>query len=233
MEARPTAAPDPAVSPGKTLDFLDFGCGSGKSMTFVRKLVGGEGLGVDISEQAVAECWQAGFRAEWGDLLTYTGRNVATAVTAVDVLPEIGERAEFEQAVSRLVLAARNYVLIQHSYFDADSTLALQGRYAPSHFGKRIRFKPSMADYLTLLSRLAASHAVSGVAMFGVGEASIASLVMDPAAPDLTESPSTPGAYRSLRVIIGRKEVPRFRAGLRRARTGEMLFLWERKADPV
>jgi hypothetical protein len=200
-------------------------------MAYLQKLIGGEGLGIDISEQAVAECWEAGFPAEVGDLLGYGERNVAPAVTAFDLLPEIGDRWDFEQAVSRLIVAARNYVLIQHHFFDADSSMALQGQYAPAHFSKRIRFKPTMADYIALVSRLATSHALSGIAIFGVGEARIAPLTFDPAGPGPSELPSVPGAYRNLRVIIGRKEVARFRAALRRTRAGEMLFLWERAAE--
>jgi SAM-dependent methyltransferase len=231
MELRP---PDPAAATAnaaRNLDFLDFGCGSGKSMAFARKLIGGEGLGIDISEQAVAECWEAGFPAERGDLLAYTGRNVAAVVTAVDLLPEIGDRADFETAVSRLILAARNYVLIQQHFYDADSALALQGLQAPAHFGKRIRFKPTAADFITLLARLAPSHAISGVALFGVGDARLAPLTLDAAPADAAEIAPPPGSYRNLRVVIGRKEVSRFRAALRRARAGEMLFLWERPAE--
>lgn len=231
MELRPQAPSDLPWVPPQSLDFLDFGCGSGKSLAFAQNLIGGEGLGIDVSEQAVAECWEAGFPAQLGDLLSYTGRNVAAAVTAVDLLPEIGDRADFDQAVSRLILAARNYVLIQQNFFDADGALALKGLYAPSHFGKRIRFKPTVADYITLLSRLASSHAVSGVAIFGVGEARLAPLGLDLAAQEPGEVPSIPGAYRNLRVVIGRKEVARFRGALRRTRAGEMLFLWERPAE--
>lgn len=225
----------PGQGPGgpsqNEVEFIDFGCGAGKSLTFVRGLTGGEGFGIDISEQAVAECWQAGLPAEVGDLLSYTGRNAAAVVTAIDLLPEIGERADFEQAISRMILAARNYVLIQHHFFDADSAMALEGKYAPAHFGKRLRFKPTMADYITLLSRLALSHSVCGVAMFGVGEAKLAPLGIEQAPAGGVDVPPSPGAYRNLRVVIGRKEVSRFRAALRRARAGQTLFLWERAAE--
>ncbi|MBX9748761.1 MAG: methionine biosynthesis protein MetW [Roseococcus sp.] len=231
MNALATPHLRPDGSSQNEVEFIDFGCGSGKSLSFVRGLTGGDGFGIDISEQAVAECWEAGLPAEVGDLLSYTGRNAAAAVSAIDLLPEIGERADFDQAVSRMILAARNYVLIQHNFFDADSALALQGKYAPSHFGKRLRFKPTMADYLALLSRLAASHSVCGVAMFGVGEAKLAPLGMEPAPADSAELPPSAGAYRNLRVVIGRKEVTRFRAALRRARAGQTLFLWERPAQ--
>lgn len=231
MKNLPLDDTDPMASGAKDLDFLDFGCGGGKSMAFARKLIGGEGLGIDISEQAVAECWEAGHTAQHGDLLSYTERNVAAAVTAMDLLPEIGDGADFEQAVSRLILAARNYVLIQQHFFDADSALALKGLHAPAHFGKRIRFKPTAADYITLLARLAPSHAIAGLALFGVGEARLAPLTLDAASADAAEPDAQPGAYRNLRVIIGRKEVARFRSALRRCRAGEMLFLWERPAE--
>jgi len=149
-------------------------------------------------------------------------------------MPEIGSKPEFEQAVSRMILAARNYVVIQHDYFDADSALALAGLYVPSRFSKHILFKPVVADYLVLVRRFAASHSISGVAMFGLAEAHLVPLTFDGAVPaggGEVEQPAGVTAYRSIRVVIGRKEASRFRAALRRTRTGQELFLWERP-DP-
>lgn len=214
-------APSPA-SP--YLTFLDFGCGQGGSIEAVRQLLGGQGLGVDISAEAVARCRAAGLPAEQGDLLRYEGRSTALAITAFDLLPEIGDRADFEQAVLRMVLAARNFVLIQHSYFDADSALALAGLHIPGHFGKRVRFKPTMADYAALLHRLAPAHAITGFAFFGLGEARPVRLDPGGAAAG---GIALPELHRSLRVIIGRKDLDRFHQALRRCRAGRELFRWE------
>ncbi|UPY37544.1 class I SAM-dependent methyltransferase [Sediminicoccus sp. KRV36] len=216
----------------KPIGFIDFGCGSGNSLIYLRNLLGEEGHGIDLSEEEVATCRQAGLSAEQGNLLNYAGRNTAAIITAVDLLPEIGDRLDFEQAMSRMILAARNYVLIQHNYYDADSLLALRGAQVAGNFGKRIRFKPMVSDYLHLLERITASHAVCGFAFFGMGEARISPLAF----PGM-ELPAEPGGsdmpvYRSLRVLIGRKELPRFRAGLRKVRTGQPLLLWERP-DPA
>jgi len=213
------------------VEFIDFGCGAGTSLPYVRKTAGGDGFGVDISEQAVSECLAAGIPAEVGDLLSYSGKNTAAVTAAINLLPEIGSRHEFEQAVSKLTLAARNYVIIQHDYFDSDSALALAGLHAPAHFSKKIRFKPVIADYLTLLGRLANSHSISGVAIFGIAEARLAPLRPDGSLPPVgapVEAPAGIAAYRTIRVVIGRKEVSRFRAGLNRTRSGQELFLWER-----
>lgn len=228
MAPPPTADSDLGDASKKAVDFIDFGCGVGKSIGFVRMLTGGEGFGIDISEQAVSECWEAGLPAEVGDLLSYTGRNTALAVTAIDLLPEIGDRADFEQAVSRMILAARNYVLIQHNFYDADSALATHGQHVAAHFGKRLRFKPTVADYITLMFRLAPSHSICGIACFGVGEPRLVPLSVNEVPLTTPEARPTPVAYRNLRVVIGRKEVGRFRSALRRARTGQQLFLWER-----
>lgn len=224
------AANDPAgaTSPFENhVHFIDFGCGAGKSMEFLRRVTGGQGLGIDLSEAAVAACRQSGFPAEIGDVLSYTGRNTAVAITAVDLLPEVGDRADFEQAVSRMILAARNYVFLQHNFYDADSALALNGLHVAAHFDRRLRFKPGMADYATLLARLANSHSISGFAFFGVGEPRLIPLGLEDAAPERPAA-ALPATYRSLRVIIGRKEVDRFQAALRRGRAGQQLFLWQR-----
>jgi SAM-dependent methyltransferase len=224
MPAAPSDFPA-ANPPGRTfLHFVDFGCGTGGSIEAVEQLLGGQGLGVDISEEAVARCRAAGLPAEQGDLLRYEGRSIALAITAFDLLPEIGDRTQFEQAVIRMVLAARNFVLIQHNYFDADSALMLQGKHIPGHFTKRVRFKPTMADYTTLLLRLAPAHSIIGFAFFGIGEARPVPLGNGgEAAP----APA-PEVYRSLRVIIGRKDMDRFHQALRRCRAGRELFRWER-----
>jgi len=217
-----------------SVDFIDFGCGAGTSLTYVRKAAGGSGFGVDISEQLVSECLAAGIPAEVGNLLFYSGKNTATVTSAINLLPEIGNRNEFEQAVSRLTLAARNYVIIQHDYFDADSALALAGLYAPANFNKKILYKPVIADYLTFVGRFAASHSISGVAIFGIAEARLAPVLPGGSRPPMgapVEAPAGIAAYRTIRVVIGRKEVSRFRAGLSKTRSGQELFLWERP-DP-
>ncbi|MBS7790000.1 class I SAM-dependent methyltransferase [Roseococcus sp. SDR] len=213
--------------PAGFLNFIDFGCGTGASIEAARQLLGGRGLGIDISAEAVARCRAAGLPAETGDLLRYEGRNTALAATAFDLLPEIGDRADFEQAVARMILAARNFVLIQHAYFDADSALALNGQHIPGHFGKRIRFKPTMADHMALLLRLAPAHAICGFAFFGLGEARSVPLGLENGVADRGSPPAMPELHRSLRVIIGRKEQDRFRQALRRCKAGRELFRWE------
>ena len=216
------------------IEFIDFGCGSGLSLPYARKLAGGDGFGIDISSQAVSECWAAGLPAEIGDLLSYSGKNTATVTTAINLLPEIGNKDDFEQAVSRMIIAARNYAVIQHEYFDADSALALAGLCVIAHFSKKIRYKPVIADYLVLLGRIAASHSISGVAIFGLSEARLAPLLPDgflPRAEGAADAPAGIATYRSIRVVIGRKEVSRFRVALRKTRAGQELFLWERP-DP-
>lgn len=225
-----TAAADvPTPDSRRTkLQFIDFGCGTGASIGLVRNLLGGNGLGIDVSEPAVAQCRQAGLPAEVGDLLRYEGRSTAMAITAFDLLPEIGDRADFEQAVARMILAARNFVLIQHHYFDADSALALTGRHIPGHFAKRVRFKPTLADYVTLLLRLAPAHSICGFALFGLGDASPAPLGHGEGLVEAGLPTPMPELHRSLRVIIGRKEMERFHQALRRCRAGQELYRWER-----
>ena len=231
-----------------SVDFIDFGCGPGRSLPLVQSLSGGQGLGIDISEQAVDECRRAGFSAELGDLREYSIRNAATGTFAIDLLPEIGDRLDFEQAVSRLILAARNYAVIQHNFFDADAMLAPLGLQIEANFNKRIRCKPGMADYISLLGRLTPSHSVSGFAIFGLGQARITPQALGAEAqgaeaqgaeaqgaeargaealPGQVPVAHVAGAFRSMRVVIGRKEQARFRAALRRMRVGEQLFLWE------
>lgn len=209
-------------------DFIEFGCGAGKSLPFIQTLAGGQGFGLDISEDAVSACRNAGHDAQLGNLLSYQEKNAATGTFAIDLLPEIGDRLDFELAVSRLILAARNYTFIQHNSFDADGLLVQSGLQASANFGKRIRFKPGIADYVSLISRIATSHSVSGLAIFGFGEPRLAPLHIGAEhASDFDAVQVPAGVYRTLRVVIGRKDPARFRSALRKTRMGRQLYFWE------
>ena len=106
LDVRAVATPvsKPAV------EFIDFGCGAGASLPYARKLAGGDGFGVDISEQAVSECWTAGLPAEIGDLLSYSGKNTAAVTTAINLLPRAVQRCGIWRRLMRLArppMAAR------------------------------------------------------------------------------------------------------------------------------
>lgn len=215
-----------AITP-LSLQFVDFGCGDGRSTEFASSVVTGQGLGLDIADSAVAACKARGFAAERGDLLEFGQRNVAVASFAINVLQELPGRAAFERGLVNIISAARNFALVQHAYFDADPKLALARRYVEANFNKKVQYRPTVADYVAFVLRHGKALNLSGIGIFGTGRAEVSTLALDSEAA-VTESDEETSVYRSLRVVFGRKDVARFRAALEAVGSGEALFMWEK-----
>jgi SAM-dependent methyltransferase len=215
--------------PSVNLHFIDFGCGNGRSSEFASSIVAGQGFGIDISDDAVDACRARGLAAERGDLLEFEQRSVAVATFAINVVQELPGRAAFEQGLVNIIRAARNFAMVQHPFFDADPQLALSGQQIEANFDKKIQYKPTAADYIAFTQRHQAALSLSGMAIFGTGRAETGALALDAAAAAFEpESREEAAVHRSLRVVIGRKDVARFRAALESTSTGSALFVWEK-----
>jgi hypothetical protein len=90
-----------------------------------------------------------------------------------------------------------------------------------------VQFKPRVSDYIHLVATLGRSLNIAGLAIFGSGIAS----PLPTSLPGLDVShlglATLPRLHRSIRVIVARKDVTRFRNALQRAATGDALVLWE------
>ncbi|WP_149535746.1 class I SAM-dependent methyltransferase [Siccirubricoccus phaeus] len=214
----------------RQLQFIDFGCGSGGSFSFAASLQPGEGLGIDTSSQMVETCKAKGISAQVGNLLEFEGRNVAVATFALDLLPELQGRLAFEKALTNLVRAARNYSVIQHSYFDADAELAVRGAALASNDHKRIQYKPNISDYLNFARRNGKALSLVGLGIFGLGSAAAEPINLESSAVGNDGSEALANTFRSLRVIFGRRDVGRFRSALQKAAAGKSLYIWENAA---
>ena len=82
------------------LQFIDFGCGNGRSSEFASSVVAGRGFGIDISDDAVDACRAKGLAAERGDLLKFEQRSVAVATFA------IGEAGAANAALTAIAILA-------------------------------------------------------------------------------------------------------------------------------
>jgi SAM-dependent methyltransferase len=213
----------------RNLQYIDFGCGNGHSTQFVTSLVQGRGLGIDVSEQAVEACLARNLEAEVGDLLEFNLRSVATATFAIDIIPELPGRQAFERALVNMVRAARNFAFVQHSYFDADPSLALEGLQIEANHHKRVQYKPTVADYIAFARRHRDPLQISGLGIFAIGQAVPTPLTLDTALPPPVPVGDEAAAMpRSLRVILGRRDAGRFRAALEKGGSGKVVFIWER-----
>jgi trans-aconitate methyltransferase len=210
----------------KKLDFLDFGCGVGGSMGFASSVVSGRGLGIDISQSAIKTARTKGFDADVGNILEYNASNAATCTFAINVMQEMPGYTDFERACVNAVRAARNFAAFQHPYFDQDSALALKGYYKAESFSRKISFKPNIADYLMFTHRYAAALNVVGFAAFVWGD--VEALPLIPSGNSNHDLTTVAPLYKSLRIIIARKEKSRFRGALEKLGVGKSIILWER-----
>lgn len=208
--------------------FIDFGCGVGNSMRFAEDLMGGPGVGLEIAPAQAAEAQARGREVAVGDMLRFTTRSVAQASFAIDVLPELQTRREFEAALIVLLRAARDFALVQHLCFDSAEALLARGETTPAFTERNARMRPRAVDYLHFVQQHRSALNLVGLAAFGIGavRATPSPLANVTGALLLPELP----AYRSIRVIIGRKEPQRFRAALDRAAAGKVLLFWEAAA---
>lgn len=209
------------------LRFIDFGCGNGRSSEFASSIAAGQGFGIDISDDAVDACRAKGLAAERGDLLEFEQRSVAVSTFAINVVQELPGRAAFERGLANMIRAARNFAMVQHSFFDADPQLALCGQQIEANFEKKIQYKPTAADYIAFAQRHQDALNLSGLGVFGTGRAEVAAMALD-ASAFRGEGDERPAVHRSLRVVFGRKDVSRFRAALESTSTGSALFVWEK-----
>ncbi|MFG1429348.1 hypothetical protein [Roseixanthobacter glucoisosaccharinicivorans] len=206
-------------------EFIDFGCGNGGSYNFAASCVQGSGFAIDKSEEAVVKCQTLGIQAERHDVLSFQQRNVASGSFAINLLQEMPGFPDFRAALVNIIRASTHFSLIQHPYYDKDTQLALKGIYIPEHFDKKILLKPTISDYLSFFFLHREALTLSGIGIFVQGQTETTNLpgVLDPRSNSDVEK-TTP---KTLRVIIGRKDLSRFRRALYQVEAGKPAYLWE------
>ena len=209
--------------------FIDFGCGTGASMKFAETICNapGGGVGLDRSAEKVAAADRAGYDAVQADILEFEKRGIAPASFAVDVMPELGGRADFERACVNIVRAARDYTVIQHTNFDSAEALLARGLMVEGHSAKQISIRPRAIDYLHFVMQYGSRLDIVGFAAFGFGEPKTMPAPVTGLSGSLLSLGKAAPMCRSLRIVIARKAPSRFKVALDRAGTGEMLMMWQ------
>jgi hypothetical protein len=230
--ARDSAAGDvedkPSVAFGSgSPAFIDFGCGRGESMAYAETLFRGAGIGIDIEPKRVTECQDAGFDVQQGDAITFDGRNLAPASLSIDLIPELNGLREFEAVCTNQLRAARDFTMIQHSCFDSAEILLSRGQVVAGHAAKPIRFRPRAIDYLHFVMQFGRRLDVVGLAVFGLGEPRTTPMNLRGLSGALIRRDQGDPAFRSIRVVIARKELSRFQWAMNRVGTGHPLLILE------
>jgi hypothetical protein len=201
--------------------FIDFGAGHGQSFDFALACAPGRGLAVDRAEAAIERCQSKGLEGQVGDVLVFDQRNLAPATFAINLLQELPGRSAFREGLINIVRAGTEFTVVQHCYYDKDADLMSDGLQVPEHFSKSILYKPTLADYVDFLQTYYKNLSIAGIAVFVTGVAMAEPL------PLLTSGEEGRRVAKTMRVIIGRKHVARFRRALGRAKSGKPIFLWE------
>jgi hypothetical protein len=109
-------------------DFLDFGCSDGGSMDFARRALGGQrGLGLDLSPAKVAKSISRGNEARVADITIARFVGNVRFVLMSHFLEHLRDIEQARLCIEAAVRCAREYVLIQQPYFDADGYLFERG----------------------------------------------------------------------------------------------------------
>jgi hypothetical protein len=110
-------------------DFLDFGCSKGDSMKFAQDTFGGRGLGLDFDADKVEIAKRAGFDAVQQDVTQLSPKTMGRVRYVImshflEHLPTINYA---KRCIASACSVAREFVLIQQPYFDADGYLFERG----------------------------------------------------------------------------------------------------------
>lgn len=112
-----------------TYDFIDFGCSNGASMEFAGKTLGARrGLGIDIDAKKVESTRALGFDAVEYDLTQLTGvPDVVSFCILSHFLEHLHGYPVARRCIDSAIAASRDFVLIRHPWFDADTNLMMSG----------------------------------------------------------------------------------------------------------
>ncbi len=142
------------------IDFLDFGCSTGRSLRWAQRTLGGvEGLGIDNSPQKVQRTVTGGFQAVNLDVSEIPDRKMVRFVVLSHFLEHVSDLALVRQFVIKACRVSTEFVLITQPYFDADGYLLQCGlKTYWSDWHGHPNLMSSMSLYQILRDAQAAGH---------------------------------------------------------------------------
>lgn len=110
------------------MDFYDFGCSEGGSISYAMKRFGGRrGLGIDVDLVKVEAARARGFDAEAIDILALPERKQVRFVTLMHFLEHLDGYATARLMLRKACAVSREFVYVAQPFFDADGELARRG----------------------------------------------------------------------------------------------------------
>lgn len=148
-------------------EFVDFGCSSGASMEFVKKIWGYDnGIGIDIDPAKVEKTRALGYEADIADLtkpMSFSGK--AKFSILAHVLEHIPNARMAAQILNTATQISSDFVFVRQPWFDCDGPLAQMGfKLYWSDWHGHTNHMTSLQMYLALLRRAEAG----GISSFSV-----------------------------------------------------------------
>lgn len=104
-------------------DFLDFGAGTGGSLSYCAKRFGGRGLGIEIDERKITDADQTGTEVAYGDLFGLPREEAVSYVSMMDFLEHLPDLDAVGNAIEIAMACSRDFVFINHPSFEDEQFL--------------------------------------------------------------------------------------------------------------
>jgi SAM-dependent methyltransferase len=110
------------------VDFVDLGCGSGKSISYCKKRFRADrGVGVDFDDKKVTEAREAGVDAVLADATTLDLDGQVRFVSMMQFLEHLPDLATVEAVIRAAARSAKDFIFIHHPSFEGEEYLELLG----------------------------------------------------------------------------------------------------------
>jgi hypothetical protein len=106
------------------VDFLDFGCSRGQSITTAIKILNADyGIGIDLDPDKLVAAREDGFDVARVDLLELPDEALVRFVTMMHFLEHVSGYDEAKAMLKKACQVSREFVYVRQPYFDADGQL--------------------------------------------------------------------------------------------------------------
>lgn len=112
----------------KNIDFIDFGCSKGGSITFAKKRFGGiNGLGIDINAHKIQMAIEAGHNAIVFNIHDIPNSKIVNFVIMSHFLEHVSNLEDVKAFIRKACEISKDFVYIQQPFFDSDCYLFERG----------------------------------------------------------------------------------------------------------
>lgn len=137
-------------------DFIDFGAGTGGSISYCQNRFGGIGMGLELNQKKVQQAGENGFAVFQSNILDLPGEKNVRYVSMMDFLEHLPDLETVEKMIGIACSSAREFVFINHPVFDDEQYLLSLGYKLYFHDWSGHTVHPSLGFLLGSLSKFGA-----------------------------------------------------------------------------